>query len=129
MRELLDHGFLAEDIREINTEASYLYAYASKLDLPDDQLEFLDKLITFTTAHKLLNPNAKSSTRALCVLHMYLTTSKHSIKPEEFRQLFKCNYGTIRTIGLDLFHAGDQLIHLFEKHGMFCYELKVQCEK
>lgn len=121
VREMLDHGFLTEDIREINAERSYLFAYGKKLQLEDAQIEFLDVIMVFTTKNKLLNPNAKSSTRALCVLHTYLIATKHAIKPEEFRQLFKCNFGTVRTIALDLFHASDQLIPLFKEHS-FEYE-------
>lgn len=118
VREMLDHGFLSDDIRTINAEGSYLHAYATKLQLSDDEIAFLDTAMTFTTKQKLLNPNAKSSTRALCVLHMFLTATKHSIKAEDFRQMFKCNYGTIRTIALDLFNASDSLIPLFLEHGI-----------
>jgi transcription initiation factor TFIIIB Brf1 subunit/transcription initiation factor TFIIB len=118
VREMLDHGFLPDDIRNINAEGNYLFAYASKLDLADEHMAFLAELMEFTTKHKLLNPNAKSSTRALCVLHMFLVTTKHPIKSEEFRALFKCNYGTIRTIALDLFHASEKLVPLFQEHGV-----------
>ena len=116
VREMLDHGFLANDIREIDIEDSYLYAYATKLELQDEQIQFLSNLMKLATLHKILNPNAKSSTRALCILHMYLVATKHPLKPEDFRQMFKCNYGTIRTIALDLFHANQTLIPLFEEY-------------
>lgn len=118
VHEMLDHGFLADDIREINAECSYLHAYATKLELPDDQVSFLIVLMEFTTEHKLLNPNAKSSTRALCVLHMFLVAIKHPIKSEDFRKDFSCNYGTIRTLSLDLFAASEKLMPLFKEHNM-----------
>jgi transcription initiation factor TFIIIB Brf1 subunit/transcription initiation factor TFIIB len=118
VREMLDHGFLSEDIRKINAEISYIHAYASKLELSEDSIAFLSKLMEFTTEHKLLNPNAKSSTRALCVLHMFLVSIEHPIKSDAFRTLFKCNYGTIRTIALDLFHVSDQLLPLFEANNI-----------
>lgn len=129
VREMLDHGFLTDDIREINAERSYLYAYASKIELIEEQVKFLDVLMVFTTENKLLNPNAKSSTRALCVLHMFLLVTKHPIKPDEFRQLFKCNYGTIRTIALDLFNASPLLIPLFQEYKIACVGLNVYGEK
>ncbi len=129
VREMLDHGFLEEDIRKINAEDSYLYAFANKLELSDAHIEFLGVLMQFTTEKKLLNPNAKSSTRALCVLHMFLTVTKHPVKPEEFRQLFKCNYGTIRTLALDLFHANEQLIPLFQNHNLSYSGLEMYIEK
>jgi len=118
VREMLDHGFLSEDIREINAEHSFLYAYSSKLDLSDDQFKFLTILMDFISENKLLNPNAKSSTRALCVLHIYLIAIKYPIKPEEFKEHFKCNYGTIRTISMDLFHASSRIIPVFEENGI-----------
>lgn len=129
VREMLDRGFLSEDIREINVEVSYIHAYASKLELSEDEIHFLHKLMQFTTDQKLLNPNAKSSTRALCVLHLYLTATKHPIKSEEFKTTFKCNFGTIRTISLDLFHASSKLIPIFEEHqipylGLASYSIK-----
>lgn len=64
VREMLDKGFLSEDIRAINAETSNVYEYASKLELSDDYIAFLMKLMLFTTEHKLLNPCAKSSTHA-----------------------------------------------------------------
>lgn len=129
VREMLDHGFLADDIREINAEGSYLHAFASKLQLSEEQIAFLDTLMSFITQNKLLNPNAKSSTRALCVLHMFLIAIKHPIKPDEFRKIFKCNYGTIRTIALDLFNASDMLKPLFEEHDTCCNGLNAYSEK
>ena len=129
VREMLDHGFLADDIREINAERSYIHAYGSKLQLTEDDIKFLDILMVFTTDHKILNPNAKSSTRALCVLHMFLVVTKHPIKPDEFRLLFKCNYGTIRTIALDLFNASPLLVPLFEEYKVSCIGLNVFGEK
>ncbi len=129
VREMLDHGFLSEDLREINAEKSYIHAYATKLELPDEHIAFLLELMDFITDKKLLNPNAKSSTRALCVLHMFLVATKHPIKPEEFRNMFKCNYGTIRTIALDLFHVNNILYPLFEQHGILCEGLNTYSEK
>lgn len=116
VREMLDHGFLADDIREINAENSYLYAYANKIELSEEYKSFLGVLMDFTTKNKLLNPNAKSSTRALCVLHLFLVATKHPLKPDEFKQNFSCNYGTIRQLSLDLFAAADRLIPLFVEH-------------
>lgn len=129
VREMLDHGFLSEDLREIKAEKSYIHAYATKLELPDEHIAFLLELMDFITEKKLLNPNAKSSTRALCVLHMFLVATKHPIKPEEFRTMFKCNYGTIRTIALDLFHVNETLYPLFEQHGILCEGLNTYSEK
>ena len=129
VREMLDHGFLQEDLREINVEDSYLYAFSNKLELQDNQIIFLGKLMKFTTEKKLLNPNAKSSTRALCVLHLFLIATKHPLKPEEFRTMFKCNYGTIRTIALDLFHANELILPLFEEHDIPYTGLSVYGEK
>ena len=118
VREMLDHGFLSEDIREINVEVNFLEACAIKLELDPDSIAFLIKLMDYTTEHKLLHPTAKSSTRALCVLHMYLVSTNYPMKPEAFNTMFKCNYGTIRTIALDLFHACDQLLPLFKEYNI-----------
>lgn len=120
VRELQDQGVLTEDIRSINAEISFLHAYASKMELSDDHLDFLEVLMNTTTKHKLLNPNAKSSTRALCVLYLFLVATNHPIKSDEFRSLFKCNYGTIRTIALDLFYANHILAPVFREHGLQC---------
>lgn len=118
VREMLDHGFLSEDLREINAEDSYLHAYANKIEFPEEHMAFLVEVMKFVTDHKILNPNAKSSTRALCVLHLYMVATNYSIKPDQFRVLFHCNYGTIRTITLELFHASDQLVPIFEFHDI-----------
>lgn len=129
VREMLDHGFLSDDIREINAEGSYLHAYATKLELSDEHVSFLNILMDFTAKNKLLNPNAKSSTRALCVLHLFLSATKHPIKPEEFKSKFRCNYGTIRTIALDLFHANELLIPIFDQHEISRLGLNIYSEK
>jgi transcription initiation factor TFIIIB Brf1 subunit/transcription initiation factor TFIIB len=129
VREMLDHGFLSEDIREINAESSYLYAYSTKLELCEDHVVFLQRLMELTTEKKLLNPNAKSSTRALCVLHMYLVATEHPIKSDSFKEIFKCNYGTIRTIALDLFHANEVLLPLFDEFKVDHFGLHTYTEK
>ncbi len=129
VREMLDHGFLPEDIRETNALLSYIYASAIQLELPEEQITFLMELMDFVTEHKLLNPNAKYTTRSLCVIHMFLVSINHPMKPEEFRVLFNCNYGTIRTIALDLFHASSTLYPLFAKHSIACNGLNTYSEK
>lgn len=129
IREMLDHGFLADDIREINVENSYLHAYSVKLEMPTEHVQFLQVLMAFTDKENLLNPNAKSSTRALCVLHTFLVAIKHPIKPDEFKKMFGCNYGTIRTIALDLFHAGEQLAKVFTDNNIPCEGLSTYGEK
>ncbi len=129
VRELLDHGFLSEDLREINVEHSYIFAFATKLELPEEVIEFLEEMMDYVAKHKLLNPNAKSTTRALCIIHLYLVAIKHPIKPDEFKEMFKCNYGTIRTISLDLFYECERLIPIFEKYGIPHDNLHTQTEK
>lgn len=118
VRELLDRGFLMDDIRDIKPEISYIHAYATKIELLDSDIEFLHVLMNFTTDNKLLNPNAKSSTRSLCVLHLFLTATKNPMKPDDLAAMFKCNFGTIRTISLDLFYESKKLIPVFKEHGV-----------
>lgn len=125
VREMLDHGFLSEDIRAIDISSSYLHAYASKLELEAAHIKFLDVLLTFITQQKMLNPNAKSSTRALCVMHMFLTSIKHPIRPDEFRKTFRCNYGTVRMLAMDLFRARAALEPLFVENGFEFPEVEV----
>jgi predicted RNA-binding Zn-ribbon protein involved in translation (DUF1610 family) len=124
LRELLDHGFLSEDIRLIDAEHSYINGYVKKLNLTEDQNEFLIKLMDHITHKKLLNPNAKSSTRSMCVLYTYLIAISYPIKSDEFKNLFKCNISTVRTITLELFHSRDVLIPLFEEYNIDCTGLR-----
>ncbi len=118
VREMLDHGFLSEDIRAINTEHSYIVAYCTKLELGDDVISFLKEIMDFVAEHKMLNPAAKSTTRALCVLHLYLTAVNHPIKQSEFKNMFKCNYSTIRTISIELFTNSIVLMPIFAKYDI-----------
>jgi len=129
VHEMLDHGFLSDDLREINAEHSYLFAYATKLELTDEVIEFLEELMDYVTDNKLFSPNAKPTTRALCILHMFLVATQHPIKPDEFKKMCKCNYGTIRTISLDLFYASKRLIPIFKKHNIPYANLNSQTEK
>ncbi len=129
VREMLDHGFLSEDIREIKAENSYIIAYARAIELSEEHSAFLIAFMEYITERKLLNPNAKSSTRALCVLYVYLTAIKHPMKADEFRDTFKCNYGTVRTISLDLFHIHEELALLFKKHNIPHEGLSIFSEK
>ncbi|KAL3674196.1 hypothetical protein V7S43_000156 [Phytophthora oleae] len=125
---MLDHGFLSEDIRAINPENSYIAAYSNLLELPEKHAAFLLALMEYTTEHTLLNPNAKSSTRALCVLHVYMVAIKHPMKSDEFKKMFKCNYGTIRTIAMELFHCAKQIEPLFQEYDI-AYEGLNDCSE
>lgn len=129
VREMLDHGFLSSDIREIKAENSYIVAYSKLLEISEEHSKFLLEFMEYTTDNKLLNPNAKSSTRALCVLYTYLTAVKHPLKTDEFRDMFKCNSGTIRTLTLDMFNANKKLIELFKEHHIPCEGLSPLNEK
>jgi transcription initiation factor TFIIIB Brf1 subunit/transcription initiation factor TFIIB len=124
LRELLDHGFLSEDIRLIDTEHSYINGYAKKLDMDEEQTSFLIKLMDLVTEKKLLNLNAKSSTRSMCVLYAYLTAIGYPMKTDAFKNAFNYNISTIRTLALELFHSRDVLIPLFNQHGIECDGLR-----
>ncbi|KAF4031363.1 hypothetical protein GN244_ATG16818 [Phytophthora infestans] len=114
---MLDHGFLSEDICEIKAENSYIMAYAKLMELSEEHSTFLINFMEHITESKLLNPNAKSSTRALCVLNVYLIAIKHPMKADEYRDTFKCNYGTVLTISLDLFLIHEELTPLVEENN------------
>ncbi len=129
IHEMLDHGFLSEDLREIKAEHSYLRGYAKELELSEEHTEFLEKVMNFVMENKLLNPNAKSTTKSLCVLHLYLVAVRHPIKPEEFKKRFKCNYGTIRTISLDLFHESKRITPIFDEYDIPYDNLNSHMEK
>ena len=129
IRELLDYGHYDEDLRSINAESNYLQAYAAKLKISEYHIECIVELLEVITKQTLLNPNAKSSTQALCVLYLYLTAVKHPITIEEFKVTFKCNFGTIRAISMDLIDRKDKLVHVFKKYEIDYSGIAVHSEK
>ncbi len=102
IRELLDYGQLDIDIRSINVEESYMITYISSLNISDKHTDGLIDLLQFVNSHKIINPNAKSSTRALAVISFYITATKYDMSSKKFEEHFKCNFGSVRTLSLDM---------------------------
>lgn len=129
VRELLDHGFMLEDLREINLEESYLYGFAKQINVPDEHYPLLHQLMTAVTDQRILNPNSKASTRALCVLHLYVCALGLNVQTDQFKDLFRTNYGTIRSSAVDLFQHREDFIPIFKSHGISIKSLVLHTEK
>jgi transcription initiation factor TFIIIB Brf1 subunit/transcription initiation factor TFIIB len=107
IRELLDYGHLDIDIRSINAEESYVFTYAASLNISENHTECLIELLKFVISKKIINPNAKSSTRALAIISFYITAIKHTMSSKDFEEHFKCNFGSVRTLSLDMIQKFD----------------------
>lgn len=118
IRELLDYGHLDIDIRSINAEESYVFTYAASINISDKHTECLIELLQFVIVNKIINPNAKSSTRALAVISFYITATKYIMSSKSFEDHFKCNFGSVRTLSLDMIQKFDQIRPIFERYGI-----------
>lgn len=118
IRELLDYGHLDIDIRSVNAEESYIFTYASSLEFSDVHIEALLELLQFVIAQRIINPNAKSSTRALAVLSFFITATKYSMNSTAFEDHFKCNFGSVRTLALDMIQKFDMIRPIFHQRGI-----------
>ncbi len=129
IRELLDYGQLDIDIRNINTEESFICTYASSLDLPEAHMKMLIDLLQFVIARKIINPNAKSSTRALAVLSFFITATKYNMNSAAFEKHFKCNFGSVRTLSLDMIQKFELIRPIFQQHSIECDGIKLQTKR
>ena len=118
IRELLDYGHLDIDIRSINAEESYIFTYASSLNFSDAHTEAVLELLQFVVTQRIINPNAKSSTRALAVLSFFITATKYAMTSTEFEEHFKCNFGSVRTLSLDMIQKFDLIRPIFLARGL-----------
>jgi ribosomal protein S27AE len=118
VRELLDYGLLDVDLREIQVEESYAYKYATSLNFTTEQIAFIIELLQFVIKNNLINPNAKSSTRALAVINFFITASKINMNTHAFEEHFNCNFGSVRTLCLDMAERFEQVRHLFIKYNI-----------
>lgn len=118
IRELLDYGQLDIDIRSINAEESYIFTYASSLNFTDSNTEAVLELLQFVVTQRIINPNAKSSTRALAVLSFFITATKYVMNSITFEDHFKCNFGSVRTLSLDMIQKFDMIKPLFQSRGL-----------
>ncbi len=118
IRELLDHGHLDTNLREINAENSFLTSYCTSLRFSETHVSALLELLDFVVLNKIINPGAKSSTRALAVLSFFLTAIKYPMTSTEFENHFKCNFGSVRTLSLDMVQQFESIRPIFEKHNI-----------
>lgn len=118
IRELLDYGHLDIDIRSINAEESYIFTYAASLEISDAHTNVLIELLKFVIDNKIINPNAKSSTRALAVISFYITATKYAMNSSEFEEHFNCNFGSVRTLSLDMIQKFDLIRPIFQENGI-----------
>lgn len=118
IRELLDYGHLDIDIRSINAEESYIFTYAASLEFSVEHTEALIELLQFVITQRIINPNAKSSTRALAVLSFFITATKFGMNSAAFEEHFKCNFGSVRTLALDMIQKFDLIRPIFQQRGI-----------
>lgn len=129
IRELLDYGHLDIDIRSINAEESYIFTYASSLEFSDTHTEALLELLQFVIAQRIINPNAKSSTRALAVLSFFITATKYGMNSTAFEEHFKCNFGSVRTLALDMIQKFDLIRPIFQQRGITYDGINMQTKR
>ncbi len=118
IRELLDYRQLDIDIRSINAEESYIFTYATSLNLNNNEITMLNELLKFITSEKIINPNAKSSTRALAIISCFITATKYNMNSAKFEEHFKCNFGSVRTLSLDIIQKFNLVSHIFDKYSI-----------
>ena len=118
IRELLDYGQLDFDIREINAEESYVFTYAASLNINEKHTEGIIELLQFVIANKIINPNAKSSTRALAIISFYITATKYNMSSKEFEEHFECNFGSVRTLSLDMIQKFSLIRPIFDQYSI-----------
>lgn len=118
VRELLDHGHFKQNLREVDADQNYLHAYATKLQIDTKHIDFMHDIMDRTVSLRILNPNAKSTTKSLCVVYMYIQAVNYSIKAEEFKTMFNCNVGTIRSLTMNLIRHLSSFIDIFESYSI-----------
>lgn len=116
IRELLDYGQLDVDLREINAEESYAYTYLTAMNMCELHTAFIIELLQKVVKDKLINPNAKSSTRALSIINFFMIATQHPMTSAEFEKQFNCNFGSIRTLTIDMIQRFEHIKHIFLKH-------------
>ena len=118
VRDLIEKKKLSLDISDIKIEENFIYSYATRLDFPEDVINFLEELMTEVTKKRLINPNAKSSTRALSVIYLYILAARLDITQEILKEKFNASYGTIRSITSNLIKSIPEIEHIFQKYNI-----------
>lgn len=120
VRELLDHGHLDTNIREVNPFESFLITFSKDMDLDETQLNLVKRIMEYVTKNNIVNPNAKASTRAYAVLNFFAEAIGRGIGYENFEKRFGCNYGTIRQMTHDIMGYRNEIAAIFSEFNIEC---------
>ncbi len=118
VRDLVDHGQLKIDLNNIDINGNFIYSYSVRLGFDQTQIDFLQELMDEVSRQKIINPNAKSSTKALSIIYVYIMAAKLNISPEDLKEKFGASYGTIRSTSAELIKKINNVAAVFDKYNI-----------
>jgi transcription initiation factor TFIIIB Brf1 subunit/transcription initiation factor TFIIB len=118
IRDLVGHDKLTLDLDKIDINRNFIFAYSTRLGFNEEQIKFLQELTESVTEQKIINPNAKPSTKALSIIYVYIMAAKLDITPDDLKERFNSSYGTIRSTSSELIKRLDKVSHIFDKYGV-----------
>ena len=118
VRDLVDHGQLKINLNNIDINGNFIHSYSIRLGFEVEQINFLQELMDEVSKQKIINPNAKSSTKALSIIYVYIMAAKINITPDDLKEKFGASYGTIRSTSAELIKKIANVAHIFNKYNV-----------
>jgi transcription initiation factor TFIIIB Brf1 subunit/transcription initiation factor TFIIB len=129
VKSLVSRGILKVNIHHENINNNFIYRYATCLGFDSKQINFLQELMDVVSKNKILNPNAKASTKALGILYLYILTTNMNITYSELKVKFNASYGTIHNMIIDLTKKMHKMEHVFNKYNIPTIITKIKKSK
>lgn len=118
LRSLSEEGVIDLDLDKIEINNNFIYSYAMRLEIDVDYLPFLYELLDEINKLKIINPNSKSSTKAISLLYLLIVCKKIPITQDKLYEEFKISISTFKSMTNTILKNSNLLEHIFKKYNI-----------
>lgn len=116
IKKLHEEGIIELDLDNIEITKNFIYSYSMRLDIDQIYLPFLYELLDAVDKLKIVNPNSKSSTKAISLLYLLIVCKKIPITQEQLHKEFEISTTTFKSVTNLILKHVEMVSYIFDKH-------------
>lgn len=118
LRSLHEEGVIELDLDKIEISNNFIYSYAMRLGIDKMYLPFLYELLEKVNTLKIVNPNSKSSTKAISLLYLLIICKQMPITQDQLYKEFEISITTFKSMTNIILKNVELVSSIFEKYDI-----------
>ena len=118
LRTLHEEGIIQLDLDNIEITKNFIYSYSMRLDIDKVYLPFLYELLDAVNDLKIVNPNSKSSTKAISLLYLLIVCKKMPMTQEQLNKEFEISTTTFKSVTNLILKNVEMVSTIFDKYNI-----------